>query len=111
MAKRTKMTKRQVTEAWKGLTKADRRFLSAAIVINQAVGDEKLRYHELPARIERLLRRSDRNTLFSIITECLGLLTKAPAMDRVRAVHRQRNALRGQRQALRTTPRSKSGRR
>lgn len=92
MAKRSKMSEREFKTCWRDLPEADRRFVSALTLVNQAVDDGRLRYHELSPPMERCLRRADRNTLFSIIVECLGILTGAPAMHRVRKVHQKRAA-------------------
>ena len=92
MAKRSKMSEREFKTRWRELPEADRRFISTLALVNQAVDDGRLRYHELSPPMERNLRRADRNTLFSILTECLGILTNAPAMQRVRKVHQKRAA-------------------
>ena len=89
MAKRPPIDEREFKALWKGLPESDRRFISAWIVISEAVGDKTLRYRELPPPLERVLHGVDRDTLFSVITECLGLLTGAPAMDRVKRTRRR----------------------
>ena len=40
----------------------------------------------------RSLRKLDRNTLFSVIAECLHLLLDAPMLERVQHLHREREA-------------------
>jgi hypothetical protein len=90
MAKRPKTSEREFKACWRKLSAADRRFISALILVNEAVQKGRLRYHELSPQRERSLRRADRDTLFSIIVECLGILTKAPAMKRVHTAHQRR---------------------
>ncbi|MGD8451607.1 MAG: hypothetical protein PVJ57_07285 [Phycisphaerae bacterium] len=89
MAKSPELDEDTFQAMWKTLPLSDKRFLGALILITEAVGDEKLRYHELPARLEHTLREADRDTLFSLIAECLGHLLNAPAMERVRRCHRR----------------------
>ena len=89
MAKRPRIDQKELKALWKGLPQSDRRFISAWIVMSEAVGDKTLRYRELPPPLERVLHGVDRDTLFSVITECLGLLTGAPAMDRVKRARRR----------------------
>ena len=90
MAKRPEMTKREFKKRWKNLPEADRQFIRALTLVSDAVGDRQLLYHKLPLTTERWLRRVDRDTLFSIVIECLGLLTDAPAMRRIRDAKRPR---------------------
>ena len=90
MAKRPEMTKREFKKRWKNLPEADRQFIRALTLVSDAVGDRQLLYHKLPPTTERWLRRADRDTLFSIVIECLGLLTDAPAMQRIRDTKRPR---------------------
>lgn len=90
MAKRPNMSEREFQARWQKLPKADRQFISALILVNEAVADGRLRYHELSPQSERRLRRADRDTLFSIVAECVGILTNAPAMQRVGQIHQQR---------------------
>ena len=90
MAKRRPIDEKQLKTIWKGLARSDQRFISTLIVVTETIGDEKLRYHELPTRLERVLHKADRNTLFSVIVECVGLLLDAPAIQRVKQSHRRR---------------------
>ncbi len=89
MVKARAMDERELRVLWKRLPKSDRQFISALIVISEAIGDEALRYHELPARLGHVLREADRDTLFSLVAESLGLLLDAPAMERVKRARRR----------------------
>jgi hypothetical protein len=90
MAKRRQIDETEFQTIWKGLPQSDKRFINALIVITETIGDETLRYHELPTRLERTLRKADRDTLFSVMVECVALLLDAPAMGRVKRSHRRR---------------------
>ncbi len=92
MAKRRSMGKKELANAWKALPESDRRFFSALIILLQALGDKRLRYREPPAPLRRTLHKLDRTALFSVIAECLYLLLDAPMLERVKKVHRQRDA-------------------
>ncbi len=102
MAQPRNLDENEFEVAWKALPIRDRRFISALIVVADTVGDETLRYRELPTRLERTLQRADRDTLFSVIAECFYRLLDAPVMERVkRRHHRRRN-----RPPVRTTTKS-----
>ncbi|MGD8452701.1 MAG: hypothetical protein PVJ57_12855 [Phycisphaerae bacterium] len=90
MAKTPKLDEEAFRAMWKALPLSDKRFIGALIALTEVIGDEGLRYHELPAHLERTLQEANRDTLFSIIAECLGLLLNAPAMERVKQCHRRR---------------------
>jgi hypothetical protein len=90
MAKRPKMTEEEFQARWRKLPEADRRFIGTLTLVNETLADGRLRYRSLPPLLERRLRQADRNTLFSIITECVGILTHAPAMQRIQRFHRRR---------------------
>lgn len=112
MAKRFRISERTFKAQWRKLPKADRRFIEAVVLVNRAVSDERLCYHELSPQRERSLRQADRDTVFSILTECLGILTNAPAMQRIRKARRQRAAgSNGTAPATRRGIRSKQARR
>jgi hypothetical protein len=90
MSKKRELTDERV-KAWrKALPAADRRFFRALLTIGQIVGDPSLHYAEPSAGLRRALQRADRNTLFSIIAECLYMLLDAPAMKVVKRFHRRR---------------------
>ena len=90
MAKRRGLDEQAFQSAWAALPQSDKRFLGALMVITEVIGDEKLGYHELPTRLERTLHEADRDTRFCVIVECLYLLLDAPALERVKRVHRSR---------------------
>ncbi len=90
MAKRRGNNQREWDAKWKALPQSDKRFINTLILIMETIGDKTLHYHELPTRLERTLRKADRDTLMSIIVECLGLLLKAPAMERIKQSHSRR---------------------
>ncbi len=92
MAKRRSMGKKELADAWKALPESDRRFYSALIILIEAIGDKKLLYHEPSASLLRLLRKLDRNALYSVIAECLYLLLDARMLERVKQGHREREA-------------------
>ncbi len=89
MAKRRPIDEKQPKTIWKGLPGSDQRFINSLIVVTETIGDEKMRYRELPTRLGRVLHKADRNTLFSVIVECVGLLLDAPAIQRVKQSHRR----------------------
>ena len=76
--------------SWEDLPANDKRFLNALNSITEIVGDDTLRYDELPDRLERILRTVDRNTLFSIIIESFYLLLDAREMERIKNIRRSR---------------------
>lgn len=88
------MSQSEFKAVWRTTSRSDRRFISAMIVVTEALGLKGLRYELLTPSAERLLKSSDRKALFSIIAECIGLLTKAPALQRVKQAHRSRRARR-----------------
>jgi predicted RNA methylase len=89
MAKRRELTDDEVNAWWKSLPTADRRFFRALLDIRHVIGDRSLRYGEPPPGLQRALRKADRNTLFSVIAECLYMLLDAPAMRVVKRIHRR----------------------
>jgi hypothetical protein len=90
MSKKRELTDERV-KAWrKALPAADRRFFRALLTIGQIVGDRSLHYAQPSAGLRRSLAKADRNTLFSIIAECLYMLLDAPAMKVVKRQHRRR---------------------
>ncbi len=89
MAKRRRIDQREFKALRKALPQSDKDFINGMLVILEAIVDETLRYEELPRPMERVLHAADRDTLFSVLTECLGLLLDAPVMERLkRARHR-----------------------
>ena len=92
MAKRRSMSKKESSDAWNALPESDRRFFDAFIILLKAIGDDKLRYREVPMPLQRTLHKLDRNTVFSVIAECLYLLLDAPLLERVKQGHRERAA-------------------
>ncbi|MGD8454462.1 MAG: hypothetical protein PVJ57_21825 [Phycisphaerae bacterium] len=94
MARQLEISEREFKARWRKLPEADRQFVEAIVLVNRAVSDERLCYHELSPQRERSLRQADRDTVFSILTECLGILTNAPAMQRVRKARQQRGVAR-----------------
>jgi hypothetical protein len=59
------------------------------IIIQDAMGIKDLHYRLPPAELGLWLKRCDRHLLFSILADCVGLLTNAPAMTRVQDIHRR----------------------
>ena len=114
MVKPRPMDERKLRGLWKRLPKSDKQFISALIVISEAIGDEALRYHELPARLGHVLREADRDTLFSVVAESLGLLLGAPAMQRVKRARRRNgkaaSKMAKKRGTVRTRPSAKRSR-
>lgn len=106
MAKRRKPHEKELKAWWKALAPADRRLFKALILIAQIVGGKPPRYHELPAHLDRALRKADRNTLFSIIGECLCRLLNSSVLERVKRIHRRRKRL----AASKATKTAKGGR-
>ncbi len=93
MAKRRSIDVKEFKTLWMGLPQSDKDFINALIVLSKSVGDETLCYRELPTRLERVLHGVDRDTLFSVVAECLGLLLGAPAMERVKRARRRNGKL------------------
>jgi hypothetical protein len=91
---KSRMSQREFKEVWRTTSRPDRKFISAMIVVAEALGLKGLRYGLLPRRVERLLKSCDRKMVFSILAECIGLLSRAPAMQRVKQIHRKRRARR-----------------
>ncbi len=92
MAKRRRIGQKEVDAWWKDLPKSDQRFYGALMLLMEFIGDKKLRYCEPSASRQRSLRKLDRNTLFSVIVECLHLLLDATELERVKQGHREREA-------------------
>lgn len=92
MTTKSAMTQQTFREIWRRAPLSDRKFVSTMIVIAEALELRGLRFGLLTPRMERLLKSCDRKTLFSILAECIGLLTKSPAMQRVKQAHRKRRA-------------------
>ena len=84
MAKRTTMTEAEADTCWRKLPESDRQFIRAMLIVSETVGDRELRFREISPEIRSMLQRANRDTLFSIITESVGLLTQAPVMGRIR---------------------------
>src|SRR5262245_42481354 len=83
------MTQKEFNKLWKTLPELDRRYFRTMIVIQDAMGLKDLHYHLPPAEIVERLVHYDQHTLFSILADCVGLLTGAPAMERVKDAHRR----------------------
>ncbi|MCH7924696.1 MAG: hypothetical protein IIC51_04100 [Planctomycetes bacterium] len=92
MAKRRRIGQKEIDAWWKDLPKSNQRFYGALMLLMDVIGDKKLRYSEPSASRQRSLRKLDRNTLFSVIAECLHLLLDAPMLERVKQMHREREA-------------------
>ena len=92
MAKRRRIGQKEVDAWWKELPKSDQRFYGALMLLMEFIGDKKLRYCEPSASRQRSLRKLDRNTLFSVICECLHLLLDASELERLKQGHRERAA-------------------
>jgi len=93
MAKRRSMGMKQRAHTWwKGLSESDRRFYMGLFILTEAVGDKKLRYPKLPTPLHGSLLELDRNTLYSVMAECLFLLVDAPVSERVKWANREREA-------------------
>ena len=89
MAKRKQMSEKEINEAWDALPEKNRRFLWTEIAIHKIINDPKLRYRELSPRWNRALGQADRNTLASIITECVSRLIDNSVLPRIKKIHRQ----------------------
>ena len=89
MAKRQQMSEKEINEAWDDLPEKDRRFLGTSFIINEIINDPKLRYSPLSSRWNRALGQADRNTLASIITECVSRLIDNSVLPRVKKNRRQ----------------------
>jgi hypothetical protein len=92
MAKRHRITQKELDGIWKNLPEADRRFMGATVLLGEALGAHGLHYRMLSPAWMRRLDACDRQTLFTLQIECLGRLTGAPAIERVRRTHRLRKA-------------------
>jgi hypothetical protein len=88
MPKKPAMTQKEFKSLWKTLPEADRRFFRTMIVIQDAMGLKDLHYRLLPPELEKRLIGYDCHMLFSILADCVGLLTSAPAMTYVKEFHR-----------------------
>ena len=84
------LNEEKIEAAWHALPPSDKRFLSTLIVVYETVGDDTLRYRELPVDLQRRLNEVDRHTLLTVIVECLGLLLEPPALERIKRGHRER---------------------
>ena len=91
MAKRREMNEEEFQEHWKTMPDSDQHFLVAMDLVCSALNDRTLHYHKLPSRVDKLLQTADRDTLFSIASECIGRLLDAPAIQRIRDCHSYRN--------------------
>ena len=110
MAKRRPIDQRQFKALWKGLPQSDKDFIDGMTLILEAIVDETLRYHELPPPLERVLHGADRDTLFSVLAESLGLLLDAPVMQRLERARRRNGKLQRtppQKRATVRTPRTR----
>ena len=92
MAKRRRIDEKELADAWKDLRESDRRFFGALFILIQALRDENFRRREAPPRLKRTLHKLERNTLYSVIAECMHLLLDAPELERVNQRHRGRTA-------------------
>ena len=84
MAKRRRIGKKELADAWKDLRVSDRRFFGALFILIQALRDENFRRLEAPAPLRRSLHKLDRNTVYSVVAECMHLLLDAPELVRVK---------------------------
>ena len=85
-----KMTQKQFRAFWKTLPEPERKFFRTMVVMQTALGLTDLHYTMPPPEMEQRLKRYDRNQLFSIVADCVSLLTRTPAIERVKEVHRRR---------------------
>lgn len=92
MAKRRRIDEKELADAWKDLRESDRRFFGALFILIQALRDENFRRRETPVPIQRTLNKLDRNTLYSVIAECMHLLLDAPELERINQRRRGRTA-------------------
>ena len=92
MAK-TNMTEEQFREHWEGMPQSDRAFISTMLALTDLIGDDQLRFCEITRKAARALEGTDRDTLFTIMTLCVGILTDAPALERVARKHPETGAL------------------
>jgi hypothetical protein len=89
MARSRKLDEKTFHARWRALPEADRRFLSILGTIMDAVDGEALHYIEPSARQQRTLAAADRDSLFSLIVECLCCLLSASVLERVKRSHRK----------------------
>lgn len=103
MAKRKRKSDEKSTEstdAWDALPKKDKRFIWAMTVIDRIINDPKLCYRPLPSRWNRALGQVGRDTLVSLVTECVSRLIDSSVLPRIKKSHRQ--AVRKKKRAKRT---------
>ncbi len=92
MAKRRNVRLKKFTEAWNALPEIDRRFVSTLVVVQHTIGEEKLSYSETPRALQHALLKLDRNTVLSVIIQCLYLLLDPSVLERAKKAHRQHAA-------------------
>lgn len=90
MAERRTREEREILAQWKAAPKADRRFINTLFAVCEAAGGEELHYLGPPAAVEQALRGADRDTLFSLIAECLACLLNSSVLERVKQGRRSR---------------------
>ena len=84
MGERSGISEDEFDAAWKRLPESDRCFIRVLIIMVEAVGEGGLCYHEPSAEADAVLRRADRDVLFSLTVECVGRLFEAPALERIK---------------------------
>lgn len=85
-----KMTEKEFKALWKTLPESDRRFFRTMVILQAAMKLKDLHYHLPPPELEERLQRYDCHMLFGILVECVTLLTRTPAVQRVKEWHRRR---------------------
>ncbi|MCH7592847.1 MAG: hypothetical protein IH989_08725 [Planctomycetes bacterium] len=92
MPKRKSVRLKRFTDAWNALPEIDRRFVSTLVVVQHTIGEETLSYGETPRALQRSLLELDRNTVLSVIIQCLYLLLDPSVLKRAKKAHRQHAA-------------------
>jgi hypothetical protein len=91
MAKDRQLSAVEFQTRWQALAEADRQFISILGAVTNAIDGEPPQYLEPPARLERVLRRASRETLFGVLAECLYRLLDAPVMKRLKRLRQRRS--------------------
>lgn len=84
------MTEKEFKKIWKSMPESDRRFFRSMVILQAAMGLKDLHYRLPPPELEKRLKRYDCHMLFSVLVECVSLLTRTPAVQWVKEQHRRR---------------------
>lgn len=99
------MSEEEFNERWKNLPESDRRFLVSMMQLADVLGDRELCFCEITPQVAYVLEQADRDTLFTIMTLCVGILTDAPVIERIARWHEQAGSV----AKARTRRRSRTG--